>query len=109
MKNLKNTTKGFIGFCLGLIILDFLFKILIIKNYEQGQFNQILGGLITIGNVKTISISMGFDISHKIIIVIKILFQLLFVLLFFRVQGLNIKKLYKYSISLIIFGWLGII
>ena len=107
MKNLKNATKGFILVCLGLIILDLLFKILINKNYEQGQYNQILGGLITIGNVKTISMALGFEISYKIILVIRIVIQLLFVLLFFRVQGLNVKILYKYSITLLIFGWLG--
>lgn len=107
MKNLTITTKGFVGICLGLIILDLFIKIFINKNYEQGQFNQILGGLFTIGNVKTVSMALGFDISHKIMIAIKVIFQLAIVLLFFRVQRLNIKKLYKVSVSLIVFGWLG--
>lgn len=51
--------------------------------------------------------AMGFDISQKLTIAIKILFQILIFILFLRVQGLEIKKLYKISVSLIIFGWMG--
>ena len=107
MNKLKITTKRFVGICLGLIILDLVLKFIVDKTYEQGQFNQILGGLFTIGNVKTLSMAMGFDISQKLTIAIKILFQILIFILFLRVQGLEIKKLYKISVSLIIFGWMG--
>ena len=62
-----------------------------------------MGGLVTIGNVKT----MKFAFSSTPIYMIFPIAQVLFVLLFFRLQKLEVHRLFKYSSTMIVFGWLG--
>lgn len=103
MKKLNNTPKRFFAICIGLIILDLIFKNLILSNFEQGSYEKIGGGLMNIGKVKTTQRPFGSGLFNTLFPIA----QILFVLLTFRLQKLEIHKLFKYSSAMIVFGWIG--
>lgn len=103
----KNITKKLILICFGITLLDFAIRIFISSKMTLGTFNEILGGLITVSPIKTSTIAFGNGPAIKLEQISIMVFQLLFVLLFVRIQKLEINKLFKYATTLIVFGWLG--
>lgn len=107
MKKPHNYTIGFIVLTMTIILIDLILKSVIIKNFEIGEKFQLIGGLITISRVQNLRLAFGFEISPKVIEIIKIIIQVIFVLIFVKIQKVKINKLYKYSMTLIVFGWIG--
>ena len=107
MNHNQNSTNLFILICLSLIVLDLILKSVVSSNIPQGEYQPILGGLLTIGSVKTVNNVYGSVLSTQIWPIIKIFLQALFVFMFLRMQRLDIHSLYKYASTMMVFGWLG--
>jgi len=105
MKKIHNFSISSIVLALLIIILDLVIKYLITKNFMIGEMRSIIDGMVSIGRVENFRMALGLIGYFIKIIVLSI--QLACVILFFIIQKREINILYKYSITLIVFGWIG--
>ncbi len=107
MKKLHNFSKGFITIVIAIVITDLVFKTIIVNTYDVREIYQIFGGLITIGHVPTLRMSFGSGVNPMLLDTGMVLLFVILLFLFIKIQKIEIDKLYKYAITLIVFGWIG--
>ena len=92
-----------------IVIIDLFLKYRIKENYEYGQGFGILNDFILIKNINLMRMGGGFrfDDSYSPATIIPIVYHLLFLVLFIRIQTIRIDKLFKLSTLFIFFGIAG--
>jgi lipoprotein signal peptidase len=107
MPMFKNFSGRFLILATAIIALDFISKIVVIKTFQPYEHIEWLGGLIGIGRISTVKMSFGFRFGYASIDIVQIILDLILVIGFFKIQRIEISKLYKYAATLIVFGLLG--
>lgn len=92
-----------------IIIIDLFFKYRIKDNYEYAQGFGILNNFIQIKNINLSRMTWGWQMNNSFnpSVIIPLVFQFLFLLLFIRVQTINIHKLFRIGTLFIFMGIVG--
>jgi hypothetical protein len=106
MNTSKNPANRFILLAAMIAVIDLLLKVIVTKTLEPTEHHEWLGGLIGIGRIQNVRMAFGFREGYLIIDIVKIVFQIIFVLIFLKIQRIQVNKLFNYSSTLIVFGWL---
>ena len=104
---LKNVAFRFILIALAIAIVDFAIKYIIVGDMAIGEITTTANGLILIGRIPVMMMSMGFGSSLNLLDVIRGTIQLLLLFLFIRIQLVDVGKLFKLSSALVVIGWFG--
>lgn len=89
-----------------IVMTDLIIKSWITNNLEAGQTQTVLGGALVVANIKNMKLALGMGIDY--LGYLRILFQLVFVVLFIRIQTVNTTgRLFKIASLLIVTGWTG--
>lgn len=104
---LKSINKRSVLLALSIIILDLIFKSLVLKNIPEGQYVKALGSLVTLAKIQNFKMVLGSQIASKALSVAIIALQLAFTYFAFMVQRSEAHNLFKYATILIVGGWSG--
>lgn len=107
MKKLHLPNLGFIVFAFALFLTDLIIKYFITMKFQPGETTSIANSWITIGRVENLRLPLGFNGGLGVVGYIIIAVQLLFLMLFIRIQIRDVDPYFKYSSVLIVLGWIG--
>jgi len=106
---LKYVTVPFILIALAFATIDFAIKYIIADTFSVGEIIGTANGLLSVGRIPNMKMSLGMHSTITLFDILSVAFQLVMVILFVRIQLVNVGKLLKVSSSLIVIGWFGII
>lgn len=98
---------GFIMFAFALFVADLVIKYFITMKFQPGETISFANSWITIGRIENLRLPLGFVGGLDVVGYITIAVQLLFLMLFIRIQIRDVDPYFKYSSVLIVFGWIG--
>lgn len=106
---LKYVTVRFILIALAVVIVDFAIKCIIAETFSVGEIVGTANGLLSVGRIPNMRMSLGLQSTITLLDILSVTFKLAMVVLFIRIQMVNVGKFLKVSSSLIVIGWFGII
>jgi lipoprotein signal peptidase len=91
----------------GFILLDIIFKTMIVQSFQPGEMKEVVAGLFSIGRIQTLRAAFGFQNSTVFFLLTGLALQALLVLLAVRIFKRKLNRFYTIAMVLIIGGWAG--
>lgn len=104
---LKRINKSAVILGFSIFILDLILKSHIHRNIPDDHFEEIFGGLITLGKMPNLKMAFGSNAIGILLSVVIITFQLAFTYFSCLLQKSEANSLFKYATTMIVCGWLG--